>query len=85
LILIGAVPEEEAFHVVRRLAQSIDPRVRRNAIRALLLFERAGPMRDLLEEALRDSDRGVVLAAREVEQSLRAATARKYFGIDLDL
>ena len=41
-------------------------------------------MRDLLDEALQDTDPGVAAAARWVEESLRAATAQKYFGIDLE-
>ncbi len=84
LIVGGAVPEPDAFAVVHRLAQSIDPRVRRNAVRALILFENGGPPRTLLEEALLDPDRGVVRAARETREALRAATAQKFFGIDLD-
>jgi WD40 repeat protein/serine/threonine protein kinase len=84
LILVGAVPEAQAFTVVKRLSRSIDPRVRRNAVRALVLFERRGAMRDLLDEALQDTDPGVTAAASWVEESLRAATAQKYFGIDLE-
>ncbi len=84
LILVGAVPEDEAFAKVKSLSRSIDPRVRRNAVRALVLFERRGAMRDLLDEALQDADPGVAETARRVDESLRAATAEKYFGIDLD-
>ena len=83
LILLGAVPEAGAFDTVRRMARSIDPRVRKNAIRSLILFERAEPMKDLLDEALRDSDPGVAATARYVDESLRAAVAQKYFGIEL--
>jgi len=84
LILVGAVPEDEAFAKVKSLSRSIDPRVRRNAVRALVLFEPRGAMRDLLDEALQDADPGVAETARRVDESLRAATAEKYFGIDLD-
>jgi WD40 repeat protein len=84
LILVGAVPEADAFSTVKRLSRSIDPRVRRNAVRALVLFERRGAMRELLDEALQDSDPGVATTARKVDESLRAATAEKYFGIDIE-
>jgi WD40 repeat protein/serine/threonine protein kinase len=84
LVLVGAVPQAEAFTTVKRLSRSIDPRVRRNAVRALVLFERRGAMRDLLDEALQDADPGVAATARWVDESLRAATAQKYFGIDLE-
>ncbi len=84
LILVGAVPEADAFSTVKRLSRSIDPRVRRNAVRALVLFERRGAMRELLDEALQDSDPGVAATASKVDESLRAATAEKYFGIDIE-
>jgi WD40 repeat protein/serine/threonine protein kinase len=84
LIVHEVIPEDDAFAVAQRLAHSIDPRVRRNAMRSLILFQHDGPVRDLLDEGLDDSDGGVVRAALETRNALRAATAKKYFGIDLD-
>jgi hypothetical protein len=84
LIVAGALNEEEAFSILSRLVHSIDPRVRRNAMSALILYQHTGPAGDLLEVGLADTDRGVVQTANDVRNALRAATAKKYFAIDLD-
>jgi hypothetical protein len=73
LLCTGAVREEEAFERVRGLAGSIDPEVRRNAARALVLFEEEEPARELLAAALADADPSVAAAAREVREALDAA------------
>ncbi len=70
---LGVIPEDEAFETVRRFCQNIDPLVRRNAVRALVLFEEEDPMREVLEGALDDSDEGVAQAAREVRDTLERA------------
>jgi HEAT repeat protein len=70
LLCTGAVREEEAFERVRGLAVSIDPAVRRHAVRALVLFEEEEPVRELLAAGLSDSDPGVAAAAREVRDIL---------------
>jgi WD40 repeat protein/serine/threonine protein kinase len=80
LVLLGAIDGASAFGVVRRLCRSIDPRVRRNAVRALVLFERTGPARDLLEEILADRDPQVVLAAERTQEMIRSAKLRQLFG-----
>jgi hypothetical protein len=84
LIVAGALDEAEAFAVLSRLVYSIDPRVRRNAMRTLILFDHTGPAGDLLKEGLRDTDQTVVQTAHDIRNALRAATAKKYFAIDLD-
>ncbi len=73
LICLGAITEDEAFEMVRRFSQNIDPLVRRNAVRTLVLFEQEEPVREVLEGALDDSDAGVVEAAREVRDTLERA------------
>ncbi len=73
LMCLGVIPEDEAFETVRRFSQNIDPLVRRNAVRALVLFEEDDPMREVLENALDDSDEGVAQAAREVRDTLDRA------------
>jgi HEAT repeat protein len=83
LMVSRAVEEAEAFPIARRLANSIDPRVRRNAIRSLVLFERVGPVSSLLEQALEDSDPEVVRAAQQTLDSLRNAKIERYFGISI--
>ncbi len=73
LLCNGAVDEDEAFETVRALAQSIDPAVRRNAVRALAVFEDEAPAREVLAAALEDSDPEVAAAAREVREILERA------------
>ncbi len=80
LIVLGEVAPEDAFDVVRRLAHSIDPRVRRNAIAALILFERTGPVVELLEQARSDSDPSVVTAAEATERAMREVKIQQVFG-----
>jgi len=84
LIVSGAIPEKDAFSVVQRLAHNIDPDVRRHALRALVAFERLGPVRDLLDEALDDSNPEVARTAAEVRDILRSAKVEKYFGVELE-
>ena len=67
------IKEDEAFETVRKLCQNIDPEVRRNAVRALVLFEDKKPLREVLDGALDDSDAEVVAAAREVRDTLERA------------
>ncbi|MFV2073613.1 MAG: HEAT repeat domain-containing protein [Thermoanaerobaculales bacterium] len=80
LIVGGAIPETLAFPTIRRLSRSIEPRTRRNTVRALILFEDAGPSRRLLEEALADSDEEVALVARKVRDSVRDRRIHELFG-----
>jgi hypothetical protein len=58
---------------VRRFSQNIDPLVRRNAVRALVLFEDEKPVQEVLESALGDSDDAVVEAARGVRDTIESA------------
>jgi hypothetical protein len=83
LIVSGAIPEADAFSLVQRLAHNIDPDVRRHALRALVAFERSGPVRVLLDEALDDSDPDVARTATEVRDILRSAKVEKYFGVEI--
>jgi hypothetical protein len=80
LIAIGAIDEASAFDQVWRLCRNIDPRVRRNSVRALVLFERKGPSRDLLDEVLQDSDPDVIQAAERTRDTLRSAKTYELFG-----
>ena len=80
LIVGGAIPEPLAFPTILRLSRSIEPRTRRNTVRALILFEDAGPSRRLLEEALADSDAEVALVARKVRDSLRDRRIHELLG-----
>ena len=73
LICIDAISEAEAFETVRRFCQNIDPNVRRNAVRALVLFDDRKPVREALEGALDDSDQRVVDAARRVRDAMENA------------
>jgi WD40 repeat protein/serine/threonine protein kinase len=70
LMCLGVIKEDEAFETARRFCQNIDPEVRRNAVRALVLFEDKKPVREVLEGALDDSDEEVVAAARKVRDTL---------------
>lgn len=73
LICLGKISEDEAFERVRRLCQNIDPLVRRNAVKTLILFEDKKPLREVLDGALDDSAEEVVAAAREVRDTLERA------------
>ena len=80
LICVGAVEEQTAFDTVRRLCRNIDPRVRRNAVKALILFERSGPARVVLDEALDDTNPEVVAAAEKIRAGLLSAQVNSLFG-----
>jgi WD40 repeat protein len=80
LIVSGAIPADDAFETVRRLAASVDPRVRAQAVRALVLFERRGPAARVLEQALEDSEPEVRRTAEETAVSLREAKLQELFG-----
>jgi len=80
LISIGAIDEASAFETVRVLFRNIDPRVRRNAIRAMVHFERKGAARDVMDEAMEDSDPEVRDAATRTHEILRKAKAHELFG-----
>jgi WD40 repeat protein/serine/threonine protein kinase len=80
LIVGGVIAEPAAFQTVRRHCRSIDPRVRRNAVKALILFESSGPAGELLLEALSDSDPGVAETAQWTKDTLRSATIQELFG-----
>ena len=82
LIARGAIDEARAFDTVRKLCRSIDPRVRRNAVRSLVLFERTGVASELLDEALSDADPDVVAAAERARENLRNAKIHQVFGAD---
>jgi WD40 repeat protein/serine/threonine protein kinase len=80
LICVGAIDDESAFETVRRMGRNIDPRVRRNAVRALVLFENKGPARAVLNDALEDNDPEVVAAAEKVQATLESAKLNELFG-----
>jgi WD40 repeat protein/serine/threonine protein kinase/Flp pilus assembly protein TadD len=80
LIALGVIDEESAFEKVRGLCRNIDPRVRRNSVRALVLFERRGAARDLIDEVLEDTDPEVRQAAELTHNTLRAAKMFELFG-----
>jgi hypothetical protein len=80
LIVLGAIGEDVAFEKVRGLCRNIDPRVRRNSVRAMVLFERRGAARELMEEILEDSDPEVRQAAELTHNTLRAAKMNELFG-----
>jgi WD40 repeat protein/serine/threonine protein kinase len=80
LIAIGAIDEASAFEKVRALCRNIDPRVRRNAIRALVHFERRGAAREVLDEALEDSDPEVREVAERTRDTIRSAKMHELFG-----
>ena len=82
LIARGAIDEAQAFDTVRTLCRSIDPRVRRNAVRALVLFERTGLALELLNETLTDTDPEVVAAAEWAQETMRNAKIQQVFGAD---
>jgi WD40 repeat protein/serine/threonine protein kinase len=80
LIVFGAIGEDVAFEKVRALCRNIDPRVRRNSVRAMVLFERRGAARELMEEILEDSDPEVREAAELTHNTLRSAKMNELFG-----
>jgi WD40 repeat protein/serine/threonine protein kinase/Tfp pilus assembly protein PilF len=80
LISIGAIDEASAFKRVRVLCRNIDPRVRRNAVRALVHFERKGAAREVLDEVLEDRDPEVRAAAERTRDIVRSAKAVELFG-----
>ena len=80
LISSGKIPEGEAFELIEQFSRNIDPRVRRNAVRALILFENKGPARDVLNDALEDSDPEVVDVAERTKEMLRIGKANQVFG-----
>lgn len=80
LIALGAIDEAEAFETVRRLCRNIDPKVRQNAVRALVHFERRGAAREVLEEALEDSDPEVRAVAERTRDIIRSAKMYELFG-----
>jgi hypothetical protein len=80
LISIGAIDEATAFEKVRVLCRNIDPDVRCNAVRALVHFERKGAAREVLDDALEDSDPEVRAAAERTRDIVRRAKAFELFG-----
>jgi WD40 repeat protein/serine/threonine protein kinase len=80
LIAIGAVDEASAFEKVRVLCRNIDPRVRRNSVRALVHFERRGAVREVLDEALEDTDPEVREVAERTRDTIRSAKMHELFG-----
>ena len=80
LICVGAIDDESAFETVRQMCRNIDPRVRRNAVRALVLFENKGPVRGELKDALDDNDPEVAAAAEMVQATLKGAKLNELFG-----
>jgi HEAT repeat protein len=76
LIVSGRLGPEEAFLMIQRLASSIDPATRRNAIAALTMFEETRPVRQLLDTALEDPDPGVREAAKISRNTLRDAESQ---------
>jgi hypothetical protein len=77
---VGAIDEASAFEKVRKLSRNIDPKVRRNAIRALVHFERRGPAREVLDEALEDTDPEVRAVAERTRDTIRSAKMYELFG-----
>jgi hypothetical protein len=80
LIAVGAIDEASAFEKVRVLCRNIDPRVRRNAVRALVHFERRGAAREVLDEALEDTDPDVREIAERTRDIVRSAKMQEFFG-----
>jgi hypothetical protein len=64
------------------LCRNIDPRIRRNAVRSLALFERTGVANELLDEVLADSDPEVARAAEQTRDMMRTAKIQEVFGAD---
>jgi len=80
LICVGAIEEQSAFDTIRRLCRNIDPRVRRNSVKALILFERSGSAKLVLDEALDDTNPEVVEAAEKIRAGLRSVQINTLFG-----
>jgi hypothetical protein len=80
LICVASIEEQSAFDTVRRLCRNIDPRVRENAVKALILFERSGPAKLVLDEALEDTSPEVVEAAEKTRAGLRSVQISTLFG-----
>jgi hypothetical protein len=80
LIALGVFDEASAFEKVRMLSRNIDPLVRRNAVRALVHFERRGAAREVLDEALEDSDPEVRAVAERTRDTIRSAKMHELFG-----
>jgi WD40 repeat protein/serine/threonine protein kinase len=79
LVAIGAIREREAFERVRSLISNIDPKVRRNAARGLVLFRYEGAAREVMRDALEDSEPLVVEAAERTRDMMRDARVTDYF------
>ncbi len=79
LITAGVIREQEAFERVRALSSNIDPKVRRNAARALVLFSYEGAVREVLNDVLEDSDPAVVEAAESTRDMMRDARVTDFF------
>jgi HEAT repeat protein len=80
LVALGVVDEASAFDTVQRLCRNIDPRVRANSVRALMLFERSGPAAELIDEMLADNDPDVILATERTVEMMRNAKIQQIFG-----
>jgi WD40 repeat protein len=80
LLCTGSVREQPALETVHRLAKNSDPRIRLNAVKALVLFESSGLAKTMLEQALEDRDPDVAVAAETVRRSLRSVRVDELFG-----
>jgi WD40 repeat protein/serine/threonine protein kinase/Tfp pilus assembly protein PilF len=80
LIALGAIDQASAFETVRKLSRNIDPKVRRNSVRALVHFERRGAAREVLDEALEDTDPEVREVAERTRDIIRSAKMHELFG-----
>jgi WD40 repeat protein len=80
LVSKGHLGEEEAFEVIRTLSRNIDPMVRRNAVKSLILFKNEGAVRDVLNDTLEDSDPDVVKAAELTREAMRTGRIKELFG-----
>jgi hypothetical protein len=79
LICNGSIEEQPAFETVLRLAGNADPRVRLNAVKALVLFESSGPAKAALKQAFEDADPDVAAAAEKVRKILRGQRIDELF------
>jgi WD40 repeat protein len=80
LVAKGLLGEEEAFEVIRTLSRNIDPMVRRNAVKSLILYKNEGIVREVLNDALEDSDPDVVKAAEVTREAMRTGRIKELFG-----
>jgi HEAT repeat protein len=71
LICIGGIDGQTAFDWVHRLYRNDDPRIRLNAVKALILFESSGAAQKVLQHALEDTNRDVAAAAEKARKTLR--------------